>query len=361
MPFPSTPEVGHCRLIGTFYDSSGQPDVGVIVLTPTETLFVTDGYAVDPRAVVLPVAATADGVAVPIDFTAIATDNTSVSPSGWGYRVDYRLTSRSETLYTFAPAGTTVDLASISGTEPVPAVFTTVRTVNHLPPTPDGNVTIDAGDVSIPDATAVIKGKLQLAGDLGGTASAPMVPALAGKEVAGAAAALAGQLAPVAFSGAYGDLTGRPAIPRAPIVRHAYVTSGDVTLPNTGGQWQPLAGLELSLPASVGEFVEIGASGMRASSGNAFLDVGVVVGSGIVRYLATGTDQPAAEGDPAWYGQPNSYATISSPRGFVVQAGHLDGGNVRFVVAVRAAGSSTFFASVAYPFYWIAKNLGPVG
>lgn len=39
-----------------------------------------------------------------------------------------------------------------------------------------------AGVVATPDATNVVKGKIQLTGDLGGTAAAPTVPALSGKE-----------------------------------------------------------------------------------------------------------------------------------------------------------------------------------
>jgi hypothetical protein len=40
---------------------------------------------------------------------------------------------------------------------------------------------VDAGGGTVPDATPTVKGKLQLAGDLGGTADAPTVPGLASK------------------------------------------------------------------------------------------------------------------------------------------------------------------------------------
>jgi hypothetical protein len=58
------------------------------------------------------------------------------------------------------------------------------------------------------NATASAPGLVQLAGDLGGTATAPTVPGLAAK-------ANTSSLAPVATSGAYADLTGKPTIPAA--------------------------------------------------------------------------------------------------------------------------------------------------
>jgi hypothetical protein len=93
-----------------------------------------------------------------------------------------------------------------------------------------------SGGGDMPDATTTTKGIVQLAGDLAGTAGAPTVPGLAGKYVkpgsgipgsdlaAAVQASLGkadtatqpGQLATVATSGAYGDLTGKPSIPDSP-------------------------------------------------------------------------------------------------------------------------------------------------
>lgn len=142
-------------------------------------------------------------------------------------------------------------------------------------------------------------------------------------------------------------------------IRDAYLTApGNVTLPNTGGAWQALSGFELQLPAAVGDSVEIGVHAMRNTASSAFLDIAVIVGTGIVRYLATGTSSPASEGDPGWYNT-TGFPGSTAPRGFVVTSGDLDSGNVRFIVAVRAAGSGTLYASAAYPFYWRARNDGP--
>ncbi len=61
---------------------------------------------------------------------------------------------------------------------------------------------------SIADAAVNVKGKIQLAGDLGGTADEPTVPGLLLK-------ADAASLATVATSGSYNDLTNKPTVPAA--------------------------------------------------------------------------------------------------------------------------------------------------
>jgi hypothetical protein len=141
-----------------------------------------------------------------------------------------------------------------------------------------------------------------------------------------------------------------------PRVASARITSGDVTLPSTSGAWQALSGFELSIPAAVGEWVEISVSALRSHVTNAFLDLAIIVGSSLVRHLSSGTATPAVEGNPGWYGD-SGFPVINGPQGLLVASGDLDGGSVRFVVAVKAAGAGTLFASTNYPFYWQAKNL----
>ena len=97
---------------------------------------------------------------------------------------------------------------------------------------------------------------------------------------------------------------------------------------------------------------------MKTDHTTVFFDVGVLVGTTVVRYLATGTSTAAFEGDPGWYSPP--YRTITAARGFTVEAGHLDGTDIRFILANKTAGSGVLYASAAYPFYWVARNLGPV-
>lgn len=148
---------------------------------------------------------------------------------------------------------------------------------------------------------------------------------------------------------------------RTPRIVAARVTTGDVTLPNTSGAWQALAGFELDISAAVGDWVEIAVSGMSAPSSSSFLEVAVIVAGSLVRYMSTGTGSPATEGDPSMYPQPSQFRTFGfGVKGFTVTSGDLDGGSVRFVLAVRAAGAGTLYSSASYPFYWQAKNLRAV-
>lgn len=150
-------------------------------------------------------------------------------------------------------------------------------------------------------------------------------------------------------------------------VVQAYITSGNVNpLPDAGGVWRKpgdAAGLPLDyvweIPAAVGDWVEIGFSGMKTDTSSAFLDAAVQVGTSLVRFLATGTSTPPVEGDPSWYPDSEAYVRQSGPRGFEVTADDLDSGIVRFVLANLTQGQGQIFASSAFPFYVCVKNLGP--
>jgi hypothetical protein len=146
-----------------------------------------------------------------------------------------------------------------------------------------------------------------------------------------------------------------------------YITSGDVTLPDTSATWEQLlqndgtTPFELSIAAIVGDDVEIAVHGMRGSQSNsAYVDIGVMVGVNIVRFLAGGGATPGSEGDPGWYPQA-TFITQSAARGFTVTSGDLDGGHIRFAVVVHATGTGILYATPAvsgYPFYWCATNNG---
>lgn len=141
-------------------------------------------------------------------------------------------------------------------------------------------------------------------------------------------------------------------------IADAYIKSGNVLL-DTNAVWAAVPDFpEISIPAVVGDRVEITADFMYSPNGS-FLDLAVIVGSSIVRYMASGTSTPAAEGAPAYYLQPGTFRTASGDKGFTVEAGHLDGGNVRFVLAAKSDGTGTVYASTDYPFYWRVKNYGP--
>jgi hypothetical protein len=145
-----------------------------------------------------------------------------------------------------------------------------------------------------------------------------------------------------------------------PKVRYAWITTGDTVMPNTAAAWQALAGYELDVPAVTGDHVELGFSAMRNVNSNTFLDIGVLVGTTIVRFLATGTNTPALEGDPAFYQTSSGFVGHANPRSFTTVAGDIDGVNVRFVVVVKSTGAGTLYSSANYPFYWRGVNYGVV-
>jgi hypothetical protein len=142
-----------------------------------------------------------------------------------------------------------------------------------------------------------------------------------------------------------------------------HITTGNITCPNTGGVlWTIITKpdttrLELDLPAAVGNRVQLGVTGMRTGSDS--IDVAVVVGTTQVRYLSTGTVTPASDGDVGWYAAGGGpFFLNNSPRGFVVTAGDLDGGNVRFCMVSNGSGLSIIEAATTDPFYWCAMNYG---
>lgn len=146
-------------------------------------------------------------------------------------------------------------------------------------------------------------------------------------------------------------------------VRRAYVTSGNIVLPSSGGVFAPVTGLELPIPAAVGDYVELITSFMWQPVAASYLELGAIVGATIKRYSSTGTGTTATagEGDPSLYPAPGTYRTSGAHLGFTVASGDLDTGNVRFIVAAKSGGAGdALYASANYPFHWTAKNYGPV-
>jgi len=151
-------------------------------------------------------------------------------------------------------------------------------------------------------------------------------------------------------------------------IRQEWITSGSFTCPNNGGSIWSILRLadnatvaEIDMPAVVGQWVEISISATRTPSDA--IDVGVVVGSTIVRYLATGTGSPAHDGDMGWYtgsGAGSSFFSRGGVRGFTTTSGDLDGGNVRFCLISSGSGTSQILATVGDPYYWQVTNLGVV-
>lgn len=212
---------------------------------------------------------------------------------------------------------------------------------DHTHGTPAAPTAASVG--AVPLATATTKGDLYVA-----TASATVTRQGVGTDgfVLTADSSLANGIKWAAAGGGGSTL----------VVRRARVTTGDVSLNLGSGAWNLISGFSLAIPAVLDDYVELGVAFM-SSSGNAFLDLAVVVSAAAVRYNSTDTNTPAVEGSPWLYKDPNIYRTAIMPWGFKVAAGDLSGGNVTFGVAMKGT-TGTLFSSTAYPFFWIAKNYG---
>lgn len=90
------------------------------------------------------------------------------------------LATKANTTHTHAEADITGLPADLAGKQNTLVSGTTIKTINSTSLLGSGDIVISGGTSS--DATAVAKGIVQLAGDLGGTAAAPTVPGLAGKQ-----------------------------------------------------------------------------------------------------------------------------------------------------------------------------------
>lgn len=108
-----------------------------------------------------------------------------------------------------------VDPTSFAPVDVTPTLIQTIDSrVGEAVPDAVADYLQENPPASAPDATTTAKGILQLAGDLGGNAAAPTVPGLAGKADTGHThvAADVTDLATVAATGAYSDLSGTPTL-----------------------------------------------------------------------------------------------------------------------------------------------------
>jgi hypothetical protein len=319
-------------VVGRFFDSNGLPDEGTITLTqvpPALRMLGDPGYAIDRAPVVL----TLDTVgAVLGDIT--ATSNGGTDTSGWSYRVDFALRHRSETKHMFAPAGGTVDLSTIAGTEAVDHTQTRVLSVGGVLPGPDGDVPID--------------GAVGPAGPPG--PAGPQGPA--GATGAQGPAGADGQ------DGAQGPQGPGGPPHRIVVVRDTSQAPGYAVAAN-GDAWDLLPGSpEYTIPAAVGEFIDGAYNALVSNEADWSMDLVVVTGGTPTkqRYMATNTGTPALIGNTNNYPIGEPFRGRSGVIGFVAEAGDIDGGNVRLRWAVKAASPGTLYASANYPLVVNLRN-----
>lgn len=354
----------------SYLTAAGAPESGTVAFTPSVRVTV-GGTSITIAAVTGRVVNGAllasDGVS---PLVLAATDDPDLTPSGWTYQVVEKFAARRRAYNIALPASPpTRVLHTLAPVDPVTPGAVRVLTVEGIGPDPSGNVDLPPSAGGVP-STRVIATTNGLAGggDLSGDRTLSLTyGASAGTVCQGNDARLTNARTPVAHTHPISDVTGLSAglAGKATklVVRDGWVKTGDINpLPNTAGGWAILSGFELSVPAVAGDYLEVSVNAMRKDgSGNSWLDCAIVVGSSIVRYLASGDGTPGLEGDPGWYVPAGGIIGRGSPRGFTVASGDLDTGNVRVVIAVKSNGSGILYASTNYPFYWQVKNYGSVG
>jgi len=109
------------------------------------------------------------------------------------------------------------------------------------------------------------------------------------------------------------------------------VTTGDITLPNTGGVWTSV-GLTLSIPAAVGDWVEVSVSALKTRTANVDMDIAVSVSGSLVWFASSGGAVPSVDGLPDWYWD-GAFLVRPAPAMLQVEAGHISGGTVTLAIA----------------------------
>lgn len=187
------------------HPASGTPGTGTVEVTvPYALRDTTDHVILGPGTIP---AAVDNGVG---QVTIPDPNDSDVSPQGWAPHIKVLTDVWAAEFDVVIPpgsGGTTLQLSNLAPAENPPALvsYALASDLNNYLPKVGGTITgpitwngtpnasghlatkayvdANAGGGSTPDATTITKGKLQLAGDLAGTADAPTVPALATKYV----------------------------------------------------------------------------------------------------------------------------------------------------------------------------------
>ncbi|XVU25805.1 hypothetical protein ACQPZJ_01735 [Actinoplanes sp. CA-054009] len=143
------------------------------------------------------------------------------------------------------------------------------------------------------------------------------------------------------------------------LVSRGTVESGNIVpQATTGGAWEAVTGGPvLSIAAEVGDYVSFDIVSWLRKTASAYMDLAVIVGGGLRRFLATGDATPAPEGAPGLYGD-LSFRTYGTIFEFFVEATDLTGDRVNVVIATKGAGNGTIYADATYPMRWRAINYG---
>jgi hypothetical protein len=365
MPLPASVPTG--TVSGTWYTPNGSLAVGKIVFLLLNEIEIPDD---------------ADGVVIPIRYeVAIPAGQLNVTlPSGF-YNVYLRLSE----LYTKpvvieVVTGQNVNLPDAIGVVPPEELLTPVRSVNGVLPDASGNIVIVGGGgvASVFGRTGAVVaqsgdytkaqvglGNVDNTSDAAKPISTLTQAAIDTKETAGTAAsavaahvalpdphtqyALESSLSAVATSGQYSDLLGAPN-PQTRV--KGYATTGKIQQTfgpgDTSGTWTPAgAAWRITVPASVGDILELEPSVIANVGADAEMDVCSLNGNTPIRFYSSGTTTQSPNGHGGLY-MGTQYNRKLSPVTWVVTSDDVVSGNVTLTYMYRA-GSGITWGSVAYP------------
>ena len=194
---------------------------------------------------------------------------------------------------------------------------------------------------------------------------APIAEPIAVAESAARAAAIAQEVidrdAAIANETAWRDIGIQAVTVHTAVARR---TAGNITV-NSSAAWANAdTALDLVLAAAVGDYVEVGISGVWGAAANVgFVDVVSLVGGNPVNSWgvngAVVANPATVQGIQSWRGEASVYTGFGGPIGRRLVAGDISGGNVtlRLRVATSTAVDKILYAGTVNPLCWQAKNL----
>lgn len=311
------------------------------------------------------------------------------------YLVREEIDGRAPYEFNFAlPIGSpsVIQYEEIAPVDPVPLVYTSVRTINGQAPNPvtgDIAVTVE-GSVSLEDLSdatisspvngqslvydslsARWKNLLLTAGDVGAapTNHSHNISSVSGLDTALSDKAASSHTHTVSqitdFVSASEDIaelaaqveSANRALPNRVlrIKDKSKQGAGDTyDLPNTSNAWALFASgpPEFSIQANVGDDISLYYDFMMQLHVSAFFDFVVVTGGTLTiqRYLASGSSTPTFNGPSGSYPSNEQFQGVSGMLGFIVEAGDLDSGLVRLRWAIKTtAATGKIYANNNYP------------
>lgn len=286
------------------------------------------------------------------------------------YHVREIIDGRPEFEFSFAlpvSSAALIQYEDIAPATVVPTYFTAVRTVNGVAPDPTtGNVVVvgNVGPQGPPgadgedgeDGAEGIQGIQGLQGIQGipGTAGTSGSPGVDGED---GAQGPAGEIGPQGPPG-----TGFP--DRIVRISDRSKEPGDVrtyNMPNTDSAWLLFddGPAEYSIPAAIGDDIEVSYSILIAGASTSSTDLVVVTGPTPTRqrYLSSGTSNPSFGGPAGNYPSDAGFQGRTGVLGFTVEASDLDSGNVRFRWVIKTSTTNgKMYANNNYPLILGIRN-----